>query len=89
MLQEGQQHIEQLGNFLKMFGYSSLEDLPDLPRYRMDENQQIVIDDLIEEKKNEATNTQGDATVNNNESEINEAPMPEREENEELDSGEE
>ncbi len=37
-------------NFLKMFGYSNLEELPDLPRYKMDENQQIVIDDLIEEK---------------------------------------
>ena len=41
-------------NFLKMFGYSNLEELPDLPRYRMDENQQIVIDDLIEEKKEES-----------------------------------
>lgn len=35
-------------NFLKMFGYSSLEELPELPRYKMDENQQIVIDDLIQ-----------------------------------------
>lgn len=33
--------------FLKMFGYSSLEDLPELPRYKIDENQQIVIDDII------------------------------------------
>ena len=31
-----------------MFGYSSLEDLPELPRYKLDENKQIVIDDLIE-----------------------------------------
>lgn len=36
--------------FLRMFGYSSLEELPELPRYRLDENQQIVIDDLMEEK---------------------------------------
>lgn len=36
--------------FLKMFGYSSLEELPDLPRYKMDENHQIVIDEIIEEK---------------------------------------
>jgi segregation and condensation protein B len=36
--------------FLKMFGYSSLSDLPELPKYKLDENQQIVIDDLIEEK---------------------------------------
>ena len=42
-------------NFLKMFGYSSLEDLPELPRYRVDENQQIIIDDLVEQKEtNEA-----------------------------------
>lgn len=34
--------------FLKMFGYSSLEDLPELPRYKLDENKQIVIDDLID-----------------------------------------
>ena len=34
--------------FLRMFGYSSLEDLPELPRYKLDENKQIVIDDLIE-----------------------------------------
>ena len=34
--------------FLRMFGYSSLEELPELPRYKLDENKQIVIDDLIE-----------------------------------------
>ena len=32
--------------FLKTFGISSLEDLPELPKYRIDENEQIVIDDL-------------------------------------------
>lgn len=53
--------------FLKMFGYDSLENLPDLPRYKMDENQQIVIDDILEEKESE-------------EEKSNEAPMPEREE---------
>ena len=36
------------GDFLRMFGYNSLEDLPELPRYKLDENKQIVIDDLIE-----------------------------------------
>ena len=35
--------------FLKMFGYSSLDDLPDLPKYKLDSNKQIVIDELIEE----------------------------------------
>ena len=34
--------------FLKMFGYSSLEDLPDLPRYKLDENHQIVVDEILE-----------------------------------------
>ena len=34
--------------FLKMFGYTSLKDLPELPRYKLDSNQQIVIDDLID-----------------------------------------
>ena len=37
--------------FLRMFGLESLESLPDLPRYKLDENQQIVIDDIIEEKE--------------------------------------
>lgn len=34
--------------FLKMFGYTSLKDLPELPRYKLDSNQQIVIDELVE-----------------------------------------
>lgn len=37
--------------FLKMFGYEKLEDLPELPRYKLDENRQIVIDELIEENE--------------------------------------
>lgn len=36
-------------NFLKMFGISNLDELPELPRYKLDENEQIVIDDLLEE----------------------------------------
>ena len=39
--------------FLKMFGYTSLNDLPELPRYKLDENQQIVIDDLVESVEKE------------------------------------
>ena len=35
-------------NFMKMFGISSLDELPELPRYKLDENEQIVIDDFIE-----------------------------------------
>lgn len=34
--------------FLRIFGFNNLNELPDLPRYKLDENQQIVIDDLIE-----------------------------------------
>jgi len=34
--------------FLKMFGYESLKNLPELPKYKMNENKQIVIDELIE-----------------------------------------
>ena len=34
-------------NFLKMFGISNLDELPELPRYKLDENEQIVIDDVL------------------------------------------
>lgn len=37
--------------FLKMFGISSLEELPELPKYRIDENEQIVIDDILEKEE--------------------------------------
>ena len=68
-------------DFLKMFGYSSLNDLPELPRYKLDENQQIVIDDLIEENE-EAKKDDINIEENNNNNNMiqNEAPMPEREE---------
>lgn len=49
--------------FLKMFGYSSLNELPELPKYKIDENEQIVIEDIITKQT------------------ANEAPSPEREEN--------
>ena len=69
-------------NFLKMFGYSKLDDLPELPKYKMDENQQIVIDDLIEENsKKEETDTESnnlEENKNSNEKNI-EAPLPEKE----------
>ena len=38
--------------FLKMFGYETLANLPELPRYKLDANRQIVIDELIEEQEN-------------------------------------
>lgn len=37
--------------FLKMFGYTSLSDLPDLPKYKLDENRQIVIDEIVEQNE--------------------------------------
>ena len=37
--------------FLRMFGYSSLNDLPELPRYKIDENHQIVIEELDENQE--------------------------------------
>ena len=55
-------------NFLKLFGYANLEELPELPRYKLDENRQIVIDDIIEENNKEINDGKP------------EAPMHEREE---------
>lgn len=40
-------------NFLKVFGIRNLEELPELPRYKLDENEQIVIDDLPIENEEE------------------------------------
>lgn len=37
-------------DFLKMFGYGSLKELPELPKYKMNENKQIVVDELLEDK---------------------------------------
>lgn len=78
-------------NFLKMFGLNSLNDLPDLPRYKLDENQQIVIDDIVNTNSSEENNIKEDSIElnENGEEEENtvlekagkiEAPMPEREE---------
>ena len=53
--------------FLKMFGISSLDELPELPKYKLDSNKQIIIDEIIEENEKK-------------EKEENEAPMPEGEE---------
>lgn len=52
--------------FFRMFGFNNLGELPELPRYKVDENQQIVIDDVIEEQEKA-----GEIQM--------EAPMPERE----------
>ena len=51
--------------FLKMFGLNSLKDLPDLPKYKLDSNRQIVIDDLKEDENTEKLDN------NNNDDNIN------------------
>lgn len=51
--------------FLKMFGISSLEELPELPRYKLDENEQIVLDEVI--------TTEDDENVENEEVQSTEA----------------
>ena len=69
--------------FLRIFGMGSLEELPDLPRYKIDENQQIVIDDLIEENQvlEENENIQVEQTNQKEaeESQNGEIELPERE----------
>ena len=77
--------------FLRMFGFTSLEELPELPRYKLDENKQIVIDDLInneneedegkieDEQNNIEEKSQKKVTVEA----LAEAPMPAREGDEE------
>lgn len=78
-------------NFLKMFSLNSLNDLPDLPKYKLDENQQIVIDDIVNTNSSEENNIKEDS-IELNENGVEEentvlekagkieAPMPEREE---------
>ena len=40
---------------MKKFGLNTLDDLPDLPKYKMDENRQIVIEEILE--NHEETNS--------------------------------
>jgi segregation and condensation protein B len=66
--------------FLRMFGYTSLEDLPELPRYKLDENQQIVIEDL---ETNEAPSPEREEQVKENDKENNVEKISESEGKEE------
>ena len=52
--------------FFKMFGFSSLEELPELPKYKLDENQQIVIDDYIENDTNSTNDTNNSEDLDDN-----------------------
>ena len=56
-------------SFLKMFGLTSLDELPELPKYKLDENEQIIIEDILPKKEES-----NEADV-----EKKEAPMPARE----------
>lgn len=58
---------ETSSKFLKMFGLTSLDELPELPRYKLDENQQIVIDEYIENVENIEKN---DEQSEDNENEV-------------------
>ena len=55
--------------FLRLFGYSSLDELPELPRYKMDENHQIVIEEL--EENNEDVQEKDEEQKENVEEETN------------------
>lgn len=61
-------------SFLKMFGLTSLDELPELPKYKLDENEQIIIEDILPKKEES-----NEADV-----EKREAPMPAREEAEAI-----
>ena len=52
--------------FLKMFGYENLANLPELPRYKIDANRQIVIDELIEAPMPEKGEQELEYKENNN-----------------------
>ena len=63
--------------FLRMFGFTSLKDLPELPKYKLDANRQIVIDELVEEKEVENPEKINNQNINNDYIEKKqEAPNP-------------
>ena len=46
--------------FYKKFGIKSIDDLPELPKYKMDENRQIVIEDILKEQDNTQKEKEGE-----------------------------
>lgn len=54
-------------NFMKMFGISSLDELPELPRYKLDENEQIVLEEVIEAPMPAREDSSDEETENNEE----------------------
>ena len=53
------------GEFLKMFNIRSLKELPELPRFKLDSNRQIVIDDIENESEN-SNREAADESINSN-----------------------
>lgn len=49
--------------FFKMFGLKSIKDLPSLPKYKLDSNRQIVVDELVEKDEENIS----EKTIENNE----------------------
>ena len=62
--------------FLKMFGMSSLDELPELPKYKLDENQQIVIEEYIGEIANKEMKDEDLESLDSIDEKLNGAPMP-------------
>ena len=48
--------------FLKMFGLQSLKNLPELPKYKLDSNRQIVIDDMESNENSLQENSSEDSS---------------------------
>ena len=53
------------GEFLKMFNIRSLKELPELPRFKLDSNRQILIDDIENESEN-SNREAADESINSN-----------------------
>lgn len=49
--------------FLKMFGLSSLDELPELPRYKIDENEQIVLDEFVDRSETNENNIEDGESI--------------------------
>ena len=67
--------------FLKMFGLKKIKDLPELPKYKLDSNRQIVIDELekeenIDENTDKSKENNYKVNENNNSKKDEEAPEP-------------
>lgn len=67
--------------FLKMFGLKSLNELPKLPKYKLDSNRQIVIEDLDDEAPEPQ---EGEENINSSE-ETEEIDLPKVDKSSELD----